>query len=259
MSLPIVIIGTGLAGYQLAREFRKVDQTTPLTIITSDEGHYYPKPQLSTALTSGKTSSTLITATASAMAEQLKATILTHTSVHAIDTVKKAVIFNNDELLYNKLVLACGAEVIRPEMAGDAAKEVLSINHLYHYAEFQSLIQNKKSIAILGAGLIGCEFANDLSNADYDVHVIAPALSPLDLLLPKQVGKLLQTALEENGVQFHFGCVAKSVNKKDQSYQLELSNGDTLTTDFILSAIGLKPHIDLAKTAQIKTNRGRFV
>lgn len=259
MSLPIVIIGTGLAGYQLAREFRKIDQTTPLTIITADEGHYYPKPQLSTALTSGKTSTTLITATAQAMAEQLQATILTQTRVVAIDPIKKAVLFKNETCFYQKLILACGADVIRVDIPGNAAEDILSINHLYHYAEFQTLIQNKKNIAILGAGLIGCEFANDLSNADYSVHVIAPAKAPLDLLLPDEVGKLLQTALEENGVQFHFNCVAESVTKLNHGYELKLSSGETLTVDFILSAIGLKPHIDLAKTAGIQTNRGVLV
>lgn len=259
MTHSIVIIGTGLAGYQLAREFRKVDQTTPLTLITADAGHYYPKPQLSTALTSGKTSATLVTANAETMALQLNATILTNTVVNAIDSERKAVLFNNKTLSYKKLVLACGADVIRAELLGDAVADVQSINHIYHYAEFQDLIKNKKNIAILGAGLIGCEFANDLSNAHYHVHVIAPAKAPLDLLIPEKIGKILQEALEQNGVQFHFNCVANRVDKITNGYALELSNGEKLEVDFILSAIGLKPHIDLAKTAHIKINRGVIV
>lgn len=259
MTSPIVIIGTGLAGYQLAREFRKVDQTTPLTIITADEGHYYPKPQLSTALTSGKTSEALVTATAEAMATQLNATVLTNTIVSAIDCERKAILFNNQTLSFKKLVLACGADVIKPELAGDGAQDVLSINHLYHYAEFQGLIKKKKNIAILGAGLIGCEFANDLSNAQYHVHVIAPAQAPLDLLIPEEIGRILQKALEENGVQFHFNCVANRVDTTTSGYAVELSNGEKIEVDFILSAIGLKPHIALAKTAHIKTNRGVIV
>src|SRR6187402_2150880 len=43
----VVIIGTGLAGYGTAREFRKSDPAAALTLITSDEGTYYSKPQLS--------------------------------------------------------------------------------------------------------------------------------------------------------------------------------------------------------------------
>lgn len=259
MAAPIVIIGTGLAGYQLAREFRKISPDTPLTLMTTDHGEYYPKPQLSTALTQGKTSDTLITATADTMAKQLNATILTQTMVTAIDPENHLLYMGEQSLAYDKLVIAIGAETLKAPLEGDAVENVLSINHIYHYTNFQNLIKNKKTVAILGAGLIGCEFANDLSNANYHVHVIAPAKTPLDLLVPEKIGHILQQALEQNGVQFHLKCTAYRVDKKNQAYCLTLSNGETLDADFVISAIGLKPNINLAKNANIKTDRGILV
>ncbi len=259
MKLPIVIIGTGLAGYTLARELRRIDQKTPLTLITADDGHYYPKPQLSTALTQGKTSDSLITADAEAMAMQLHATIVTKCPIETIDLASKAILIREELLHFQSLVLACGAEVIKPQLKGDSIRDVLSINHIYHYATFQEFIKNKKTIAILGAGLIGSEFANDLSNAGYKVHIIAPAKSPLDLLVPEDIGKILQTALEQNGVTFHLNCVANRIDKISHGYNLELSNGNELEVEFVLSAIGLKPHIHIAEKAHIKTNRGILV
>ena len=259
MQHPIIIIGTGLAGYQLAREFRKINKESPLALITADDGRYYPKPEISTALTRGKSSDAIATATAEKMATDLNATIYTNHSVSAIDTVKKLISINDQLISYEKLVLACGADVINPQLKGDAAEDVLSINHIYHYTAFQERIKNKKTIAILGSGLIGCEFANDLSNAQYKTHVITPAKAPLDFLVPEKIGKLLQHALEENGVHFHFQCVAKTVNKNKTGYCLELSDGSTLEVEFILSAIGLKPHIALAIAAHIKTDRGVLV
>jgi rubredoxin-NAD+ reductase len=68
MQPPIIIIGTGLAGYQLAKEFRRVDQTAPLLLITADEGKFYSKPLLSTALTNKKNHADLAIATAESMA-----------------------------------------------------------------------------------------------------------------------------------------------------------------------------------------------
>src|SRR5207248_2402971 len=189
MSHPIIIIGAGLAGYQLAREFRKLDDATPMTVVTADDGKYYSKPQLSTALTSGKTAETLPTATAEMMAQQLNIAIGTHAFVSAIDPVQKIIFLNDEKIAYSKLVLACGADVIKPQLQGDAIHDILSVNHIYHYAEFRDLIKNKKRIAIFGAGLIGCEFANDLSNAGYEVHIIAPVKAPLDLLIPEIVGR----------------------------------------------------------------------
>lgn len=260
MKNPVIIVGTGLAGYQLAKEFRKLDQVTPLTLVTRDAGKYYSKPQLSTALTHKKTADMLSTATADAMAQQLNATILTHHAVSLIDPVKKNIITQNKKIDYSKLVLACGADVIKPEIKGDATTEILSINHIYHYAEFRDLLQDKKRIVIFGAGLIGSEFANDLSNAGYEVHVVAPAKAPLDLLIPEKIGHILQMALEKNGVQFHLECVATQMNKmKNGFYQLLLSNGKRLEAELVLSAIGLKPHTALAETAGIAINRGIVV
>jgi rubredoxin-NAD+ reductase len=259
MTPPIIIIGTGLAGYQLAREFRKIDQTTPLMLITADEGKFYSKPLLSTALTSGKTADMLATASADAMATQLHAVIRTHSCVTHIDPTAKTIHVNDEIIPYHKVVLACGAEVVKAPLTGDAVADVMSVNHLYHYAAFQEFIKNKKKITILGAGLIGCEFANDLCNAGYEVHVIAPAKTPLDLLIPEAVGKLLQQALTNHGIHWHLECIANQVNKTTAGYRLTLSNGQHLDTDFILSAIGLAPKIELAKTTGIKTLRGIVV
>ncbi|MDR3478250.1 MAG: FAD-dependent oxidoreductase [Gammaproteobacteria bacterium] len=256
MQNPLIIIGTGLAGYQLAREWRRADQTTPLLIITADEGNFYSKPLLSTALTQGKTSASLTTATAEAMATQLNATVRTRTKVTRIDPDAKTIYIGDEAISYAKLVLACGADVIKAPLQGDGVSSVLSVNHLYHYAAFQELIKNKKKIAILGAGLIGCEFANDLSNAGYEVDVIAPAKSPLDLLIPEDIGQLLQSALAANGVKWHLQCVVNIVTKTDSGFSLTLSNGEQLETEFVLSAIGLIPHTALAQTAKIKTERG---
>ena len=259
MTQPIIIIGTGLAGYQLAREFRKIDQALPLVLITADEGKFYSKPLLSTALTNNKTSDTLATATAETMATQLNATIRTHSTVTRIDPMTSTLYVGTEAFTYSKVVLACGADVIKAPLTGDGVEDVMSINHLYHYKMFQELIKNKKKITILGAGLIGCEFANDLTNAGYEVSVIAPAPTPLNLLVPEAVGKILQQALAEQGVQWHLDCVADEVNKIEKGYRLTLSNGKTLDTEFMLSAIGLVPHTALAKTAGIKTLRGVVV
>ena len=51
---PIIIVGTGLSGYSLAREIRKQDKETPVLMVTADDGVSYSKPMLSTGFTKGK-------------------------------------------------------------------------------------------------------------------------------------------------------------------------------------------------------------
>ena len=71
MADPIIIIGTGLSGYTLGKEFRKYDQETPLLFVTADDGRSYSKPMLSTGFGKNKGADDLAMADAGAMAEQL--------------------------------------------------------------------------------------------------------------------------------------------------------------------------------------------
>src|SRR3990167_1998180 len=85
----IVIIGTGLAGYMLAKEWRKWDAVTPLTMVTESRGDFYSKPLLSTALTQQKTAAQLALNNAADMAQQLNAVIYTETVVERINPAEK--------------------------------------------------------------------------------------------------------------------------------------------------------------------------
>ena len=124
------------------------------------------------------------------------------------------------------------------------------------YRRFRDSIQDKQHIAIIGAGLIGCEFANDLSNGGYQVAVIAPSSSPLERLLPASVGGSLQEALAKQGIAWYLNRSVVSLNQAESNYQLILSDGQVLTADAVLSAIGLRPHTALAKAAGIAIKQG---
>ena len=85
MTAPVVIVGTGLAGYNLAREFRKLDSDTPLLLITADDGRSYSKPMLSTGFAKNKDADGLSMAEPGVMAEQLKAESRTPPRMSSID------------------------------------------------------------------------------------------------------------------------------------------------------------------------------
>ena len=252
----IVIIGSGLAGYTLVREIRKLDKTTPITLITREPGYFYSKPMLSTALAGKKEAAQLISTPAEGMAAQLEINILSQTNVSAIDADKKVVISSKGEIPYSQLVLALGADQIRIPIQGSAANEVMTVNDLEEYSQFREAIRNKKKIAILGAGLIGCEFANDLILGGYEVDVIDLAPQALGRLIPESAATALQTKLSDAGVRWHFNTTVQTVNRTDDKLNVVLTNGSNIDCDFILSAVGLKPRVDLAKASGITTGVG---
>ncbi|MFP5344439.1 MAG: FAD-dependent oxidoreductase [Gammaproteobacteria bacterium] len=252
----IVIIGTGLAGYTTARELRKLDKDTPLTLVSADDGCFYSKPMLSNAFAQGKTAEQLATQDVAQMQVQLNATILAHTRVNSIDTARHTVTCDGKTLPYSKLVLALGADPIRAPLAGDAADQVLTVNDLADYARLRKALEGAKRIVIIGAGLIGCEFANDLCTAGFSVHVVDPNPAPLNRLLPEAAGAQLRAALGRTGAEWHANTKAVSVNRAHNGYRVTLADGAALEADVVLSAIGLKPRVLLAQQAGIKINRG---
>jgi rubredoxin-NAD+ reductase len=258
-SSTIVIIGSGLAGYTLIREIRKLDKAAPITLITREPGYFYSKPMLSTALASKKEASQLITTASEGMASQLGIDILAQTDVSAIDTAAQELQTSAGPISYGKLVLALGADQIRIPLEGNAVSEVLTVNDLEDYEKFRKVIAGKKKVAILGAGLIGCEFANDLASGGYEVDVIDLAPQVLGRLLPEPAAKALQDKLSESGVRWHFSTTVQAVNRNGDTLEMKLANGHSISCDVALSAVGLKPRLDLANAAGIKTGVGILV
>jgi rubredoxin-NAD+ reductase len=253
---PVIIIGTGLAGYNLVKEFRKQDVETPVLMITADDGRNYSKPMLSTGFTKGKSANDLAMGDAGKMAEQLNVTIRTNTRVTGIDAARHTVFVGEEPIEYCKLVLAWGAEPVAVRIGGDASEHIFTINDLQDYANFRAELEGKKRILIMGAGLIGCEYANDLTNGGYEVEVVAPSSQVLPNLLPEQAASAVQHGLEGLGVKFHLGPLVRLVTKTDKGLVADLSNGEQIETDIIVSAIGLRPRLDLAVKAGLQVNQG---
>lgn len=259
MSAPVVIVGTGLAGYNLAREFRKLDSETPLLLITADDGRSYSKPMLSTGFAKNKDADGLSMAEPGAMAEQLKAEIRTHTRISGIDPGHKQVWIGEEAVPYRDLILALGAEVIRVPVSGDAQDAIFSINDLEDYARFRAAAAGKQRVLVLGAGLIGCEFTNDLILGGYQVALVAPCEQVMPGLLHPAAAAAVQAGLEGLGAQFHLGPVLASLQRKGDALEAHLSDGTVLTCDLVLSAVGLRPRTDLAAAAGLAVNRGVVV
>ncbi len=257
---PVVILGTGLAGYGVAKEFRKHDTETPLILITSDDGRSYSKPMLSTGFTKDQNADDLAQLDAGGMARNLKASVWTMTKVNAIDTQQQLIKVGDAEtaIHYSKLVLAVGADVISPPIEGDALELVYSVNDLLDYSDFRTAISKNdvNKVCIIGGGLIGCEYTNDLLNGGFEVEAVDPLGYCLPTLLPELAGKAVQSALEAKGATFHFGPLVTAVNKSDDGVLVSLNNGETIAADIVVSAVGVRPRIELAKSSGIRTNRG---
>ena len=259
---PIVIVGAGMAAYGVARELRKLDQLSTLLIIADDAGSAYAKPMLSNAIALGKGAAQLVSHSAEQMALQLGATVLPHTRVTAIDSAAHTLQTGTGSVSYSRLVLALGAQPVRLPMDGDGAGDVLSVNHIDDYAELRARLDRigrPARVTIIGAGLIGCEFADDLLAGGHHVTLIDPNRLPLAALAAPSLAAGLAKAWETRNVALRLGTTVVGVARASKGFLVSLADGTSVNADLVLSAVGLRPSIALAQAAQLETRRGIVV
>ena len=281
---PVIIIGSGMAGYTLARELRKLTTSLPIVMVCQDSGDSYAKPTLSNAYAQNKLADSIANASAAKMAETLNLTLLNFHQVTDINADEQFIVVRSlvneasqTTLAYRDLVLATGAHSrLLPNLAVNN-QTIFAVNHLDEYKSFQQRLNTLKSqksapvkVAIIGAGLIGCEFANDLigqntgnQTADITVAVFDKAARPLAQQLPSQAGIMLQDALTQSGVTFYLGTDITSITTNVNT-NIDTSDNATVTisfdrdkqsqtfeADIVLIAIGLVANTDLAASANI--------
>ncbi len=254
---PVVIVGAGLAGYTLAKELRKLTPDLPITLLTADSGDFYSKPMLSTALTQNHSPCDLVQATAAEQAAKLDLRLIPNCRVHAINRAAKRLETDDGPLSYRRLVLATGARPRASDFPG--ANTALSINHLDDYTRFRSRLRPRARVCILGAGLVGCEFANDLVASGHQVTVVEAGRRPLARLLPDPLAVRLRDALKALGVQWHFDSGVTCITETTDGYIVHLSRNEWVLADLVLSAVGLIPETRLAREAGLEVNRGIVV
>jgi rubredoxin-NAD+ reductase len=253
----IVIVGAGIAGWSVAEAIRQQDADTPLLLVTACPGISYPKPALSTAFAHGKSADDLAEQDAASKAAELNMDVRTETRVIKIDSNKKRLTTAKGGIQYGKLILALGAHQRELPIAGDAADSVLRVNDLMAYKKLRARLEDGvQHVTILGAGLIGCEFAEDLTTAGYQVSVVDPTDYPIASLLPADTARELRMRLQEKGVQWHFHSTVDSIEHSGQHQRAILSNGEAIETDLVLSAAGLIANTQLAEKAGLAVDKG---
>lgn len=253
MSAPLTILGSGMAGLGLLRQLRALDTERPVTLITADSGDDYSKPLLSTGFAKGLPPERLAARSALAIAESLNAVVRTHTRVEAIDTRAHTLRIGEERLDYGELVLATGAAPVTPFDVPEAlAGRVMTVNDLDDYRAFHAAVSDlgrPARVAIVGSGLVGCEFANDLLAGGHRVSLVAPEAAPLPRLLPEPLGRALGEAFRDAGMGLHLGAGVVGLQAEGGDALVCLEDGTAVVADLILLATGLSPRTALAKAA----------
>ena len=216
----VVIIGAGLAGWHVIDAIRAKDTDISITLITADSGDRYHKPMLTMAISQNKRASDLVRASGSEAAKTAEVTLLANTQVTDIDPVSQTVqvrsTAQSDDALttigYEKMVLAMGAHPIFPKSLPQDL--VWHVNHIERFSQLQEkLATGSQHVAIVGAGMVGTEIAEDLLKAGHKVTLIDLNDAPLSQMLPAKATARIAKAIESQGIQFLGGYQVSAVTR----------------------------------------------
>ena len=256
-----VIVGAGRAGWQMAQVLRERDPHMPITLVTSCNGDVYDKPLLSVAMARGLAPQALPREQGTKAAQRLNVKLLAHTQAVRVTPSSRQLRTSRGTLRYQHLVLAHGAEARALPLF--PASLCWRINHLQAYAQFRAALGSvPQRVAVVGAGLIGSELANDLALAGHSVTLLDVASRPLAACLSDAQSQLLLQAWAPLSIRFVGGVQVSEVklaarsSESPTAKQITTQCGQVLTVDHIVVAAGLQTPSRLARSAGLAWNNG---
>lgn len=258
----VVIVGAGRAGWQMAQAIRDTDADLPITLVTACSGDVYDKPLLSVALAKRLPLDTLVRETGPQAAARLNVRLLAHTQATRICTRTNTLSTTRGNQPFDELVLAHGAQVALPPSL--PAELCWRINHLDAYLKFRAVLASgPQRIAIIGAGLIGCELANDLALAGHRITLLDPLPTPLARWPAPQAGTPLLAAWKDlpgQPIAFVGGVSIAGVENTELGGQtcrvVRTACGQGFEVDQVVAATGLATPNRLAQSAGLAWNNG---
>ena len=273
----VVIVGAGLAGWHVIDAIRAKDKDIPITLITADNGDRYHKPMLTMAISQNKSATDLVRATGADAAAAANVNLHANTQVsdvnaasqqlHLISALRSDPVYTNYATIsYDKLVLAMGAHPIFPKSLPEDL--VWHVNHIERFGQLQEqLATGSQSVAIVGAGMVGTEIAEDLLRAGHEVTLIDLNDAPLAQMLPPKATARIAQAVKSQGINFLGGCQVSSITRNNEgklqvSYEPIASATDSsekqpepLIVDHVIASTGLLVDDKLPAAAGVEFDR----
>ena len=259
----VVIVGGGTAAWALAEQIRLRDADQPITMVAACSADRYDKPRLSVAMRQGVEPQALPFETGEDAAARLGVRLMAQTCAVGLNLPARRLRTTRGTLAFEHLVLAHGAQA----RSCDGLPDDLTwrINDLGAYQGLRRALAARSSegapakVVIVGAGLVGCELANDLALAGHPVTLLDQSTRPLPMAAPKQSADLLQ-AWAALPIRFLPGVAVRgctrSTSSTSPSAQVLLDDGQTLTADVLISAVGLRTPSSLALQAGLRWDNG---
>jgi apoptosis-inducing factor 3 len=249
----IAIIGGGAAGLAAAEMLRRQGYQGGLVMLSSDAAPPVDRPNLSKDYLAGAAPEEWLPLRQDSFYADNGVELRLNTNVAGVDPRSREIALSDGQTVpYDALLLATGAEPIRPPLPGFNEPHVYTLRSL---ADCRAIVERAKTArraVVLGASFIGLEVAASLRARGLEVHVAAPEKRPMERVLGPQLGDFVRALHEEHGVVFHLEAPASAIEGRS----VKLKTGEALDADLIVAGVGVRPRLALAEKMGLTIDRG---
>jgi nitrite reductase (NADH) large subunit len=264
MKQRLVVIGNGMAGMRTVEELlTAAPDKYDITVFGAEPYGNYNRIMLSSVLCGEKTIEDIVI-------NDRQWYIDNGITLHAgedktvvyIDRKKRDVYAQDGTVAgYDRLLIATGSKAVMPSVPGNELDGVISFRDIVDVNKMLAYSRSHYKAVVLGGGLLGLEAANGLVLRGMDVTVIHSNEILLNRQMDKPAANMLQTELEQRGLKFKMAAKLKQLLGDDKRHIASVcfEDGSQLECDLFVTAIGVRPNMELAQQAGIYCQRGIVV
>jgi NADPH-dependent 2,4-dienoyl-CoA reductase/sulfur reductase-like enzyme/rhodanese-related sulfurtransferase len=184
-----------------------------------------------------------------------------HTKTVRIEDLNSGI---EETLAYDRLVLATGSQPNQLPIPGAGLSAVMSLSNLRSAMTIKERITKGEvgKAVIIGAGAIGCEMAEALSDLwGIETSVVEIADQVLPIILDAGLARMVRKHMEEKGVSIYLNEKVLEIRSGGEGGIVQVLTSDrSLDADLVITAVGVQPHSDLARRAGLLVSpRGAIV
>lgn len=257
---PVIIVGAGHAGYQVAASLRQAGFSDRIGLI-NDEAHLpYQRPPLSKAYIKGSAGPESLMFRPEKFYQDQTIELIAGRVVSIDRTTRKVLLASGEALPYGHLVLATGARNRLLDLPNANLPDVKYLRILDESEVLRSIIPSKTRVVVIGAGFIGLEFAATARIKGLEVDVLELAPRVMARAVTAEVSEYFQARHREAGIRIHLGVQATSIEAENGKVTgVSLSDGRHLPADLVVVGVGVLPNIELAAEAGLPVAAGIIV
>jgi NAD(P)H-nitrite reductase large subunit len=254
-----LIVGNSAGGIGAAEAIRQVDKKGALTIVSDEPYPVYSRPLISKYLAGERTLEGILFRPLD-FYDQNNILFLPRKKVTHLELDRRtARLEDNEQIVWEKLLLAVGGKPIFPKMKGSDKRGVFTFTNLDDAKVVDRFLDNASKAVVIGGGLIGISVTEALVKRGIDVIVVEMKERILNTILDEQASLMTEEILRKAGVEIITGHTVVEVNGKETVEGVALDDGEAMPCDLVLVAIGVSPRQELAVDAKLRVNRGIVV